>query len=144
VVTGVTRGYLLWPSWEVSACRSNWYAMIAANRDYFLGRHRGTRADKPPRYAAIDAHASTIENANAAAAFQRLLSEPKHHGPIGLTYALGDLQSTLLRCRLPWQSICQLLLVEISSPLQPSPNDEVMLRTLENAAEWTPPQSSCL
>jgi uncharacterized membrane protein YccC len=83
-------GYLLWPNWERERLPEQLARTIAANRDYFLGviaGYRGQTSD-PAALRSTRAQAQ-LENANAAAAFQRLLSEPEaHHGPIGPIYVL--------------------------------------------------------
>jgi uncharacterized membrane protein YccC len=89
-VLALLAGYLLWPSWERERLPEQLARTIAANRDYFLGviaRYRGQTSD-PDGLRAMRMQAQ-LENANAAAAFQRLLGEPEvQHGPIGPTYAL--------------------------------------------------------
>jgi uncharacterized membrane protein YccC len=83
-------GYLLWPSWERERLPEQLARTIAANRDYFLGviaRYRGQRSD-PEALRSVRMQAQ-LENANAAAAFQRLLNEPEaQHGSLGPSYAL--------------------------------------------------------
>jgi uncharacterized membrane protein YccC len=83
-------GYLLWPSWERERLPEQLARTIAANRDYFLGVITGYlgQTTDPASLQSRGAQAQ-LENANAAAAFQRLLSEPEaQHGPIGPIYAL--------------------------------------------------------
>jgi uncharacterized membrane protein YccC len=83
-------GYLLWPSWERERLPEQLARTIAANRDYFLGVITGYlgQTTDPAALQSRGAQAQ-LENANAAAAFQRLLSEPeRQHGPIGPIYAL--------------------------------------------------------
>jgi uncharacterized membrane protein YccC len=83
-------GYLLWPSWEREHLPEQLARTITANLDYFrsvmsgyLGQ-QGDVAAMPARRAQAQ-----VENTNAAAAFQRLLSEPNiQHGPIAPVYAL--------------------------------------------------------
>jgi uncharacterized membrane protein YccC len=83
-------GYLLWPSWERERLPEQLARTIAANRDYFLGviaGYRGQPGDSGTLRSAR--RQAQLENANAAAAFQRLMSEPDvQRGPIGWTYAL--------------------------------------------------------
>jgi uncharacterized membrane protein YccC len=83
-------GYLLWPSWERERLPEQLARTIAANRDYFLGVITGYlgQTTDPASLQSRGAQAQ-LENANAAAAFQRLLGEPgAQHGPIGPIYAL--------------------------------------------------------
>jgi uncharacterized membrane protein YccC len=83
-------GYLLWPSWERERLPEQLARTIAANRDYFLDIIAGYLGpiSNPASRRSTRAQAQ-LENANAAAAFQRLLSEPEaQHGPIALLYAL--------------------------------------------------------
>ena len=92
-------GYLLWPSWERERLPEQLARTIAANRDYFLGvvaGYRGQTSD--PGVLRSARRQAQLENANAAAAFQRLLSEPEAAARlyrIGL--CPGNLQPTLLR-----------------------------------------------
>jgi len=89
-ILALLAGYLLWPSWERERLPEQVARTIAANRDYFLGviaGYRGQTSD--PAALRSTRTQAQLENANAAAAFQRLLSEPEvQHGPIGSTYAL--------------------------------------------------------
>jgi uncharacterized membrane protein YccC len=83
-------GYLLWPSWERERLPEQLARTIATNRDYFLGVIAGYlgQTDSPDSLRSRRAQAQ-LENANAAAAFQRLLSEPEaQHGPMAPIYAL--------------------------------------------------------
>ena len=86
----LVAGYVLWPSWERERLPEQLARTIAANRGYYLGvvaGYRGQTSD-PGVLRSARRHAQ-LENANAAVAFQRLLSEPEvQHGPIGPTYAL--------------------------------------------------------
>jgi uncharacterized membrane protein YccC len=83
-------GYLLWPSWERERLPEQLARTIASNRDYFLGVIAGYRGQTAnPAALRSTRTQAQLENANAAAAFQRLLSEPvAQHGPIGPMYAL--------------------------------------------------------
>ncbi len=83
-------GYLLWPSWERERLPEQLARTIAANRDYFLSVIAGYRGQTSgPDVLRSTRMQAQLENANAAAAFQRLLSEPEtQHGPIGPSYAL--------------------------------------------------------
>jgi uncharacterized membrane protein YccC len=132
-------GYLLWPSWERERLPEQLARTIAANRDYFLGviaGYRGQTSD--PAALRSTRTQAQLENANAAAAFQRLLSEPEvQHGPIGPTYALVTYNQrfydsvTTLAVNLPavpGQDILPGLETFTKSM-------EVMLRTLENAVQ---------
>jgi uncharacterized membrane protein YccC len=83
-------GYLLWPSWERERLPEQVAHTIAANRDYFLSIIAGYlgQTSSPASLRSTRAQAQ-LENANAAAAFQRLLSEPEaQHGAIAALYAL--------------------------------------------------------
>jgi uncharacterized membrane protein YccC len=84
-------GFLLWPSWERERLPEQLARTIAANRDYFrsvVSGYLGQRSDRAS-LRSLRAHAQ-VENTNAAAAFQRLLSEPKtRRGPIAPVYALA-------------------------------------------------------
>jgi uncharacterized membrane protein YccC len=89
-VLALLAAYLLWPSWERERLPEQLARTIAANRAYFLGviaRYHGQTSD-PEALRALRMQAQ-LENANAAAAFQRLLNEPgERHGPLGPAYAL--------------------------------------------------------
>ena len=110
---------------------------IAANRCYFLGvitGYRGQTSD--PAALRSTRTKAQLENANAAAAFQRLLSEPEvQHGPIGPTYALVTYNQrfydsvTTLAVNLPDATRRDILpgLETFTKSM------EVMLRMLENA-----------
>lgn len=130
-------GYLLWPSWERERLPEQVARTIAANRDYFLGvitGYRGQTSD--PAALRSTRTQAQLENANAAAAFQRLLSEPEvQHGPIGPTYALVTYNQrfydsvTTLAVNLPDATRRDILpgLETFTKSM------EVMLRMLENA-----------
>jgi uncharacterized membrane protein YccC len=132
-------GYLLWPSWERERLPAQLARTIAANRDYFLGviaGYRGQTSD--PAALRSTRTQAQLENANAAAAFQRLLSEPEvQHGPIGPTYALVTYNQrfydgvTTLAVNLPGITGRDILpgLETFTKSM------EVMLRTLENATQ---------
>jgi uncharacterized membrane protein YccC len=83
-------GYLLWPSWERERLPEQLARTITANLDYFrsvMSGYLGGQGD----LAAMHARRAQaqVENTNAAAAFQRLLSEPMiQHGPIAPVYTL--------------------------------------------------------
>jgi hypothetical protein len=83
-------GYLLWPSWERERLPEQLARTIAADRDYFRGVLSGHLGQEGDRTSMRSRRAQAqVENANAAAAFQRLLSDPKaHRGPIAPVYAL--------------------------------------------------------
>ena len=83
-------GYLLWPSWERERLPEQLARTITANLDYFRSVMSGYLGQKSDPAAMHSRRAQAqFENANAAAAFQRLLSEPKvQHGPIAPIYAL--------------------------------------------------------
>ena len=132
-------GYLLWPSWEREHLPAQLARTIAANRDYFLGviaGYLGQTTD--PGTLQSTRRQAQLENANAAAAFQRLLSEPAaQHGPIGPTYALVTYNQrfydgvTTLAVNLPavtGRDILPGLEIFIKSM-------EGMLRTLANAVQ---------
>ncbi|BCL79523.1 TIGR01666 family membrane protein [Ktedonobacteria bacterium brp13] len=84
-------GYLFWPQWELERMPAQLARTIAANREYFhcvmavyLGKVHTW--DAAIHQASRRAH---LENANASAAFQRLLSEPKNkQGDVERFYAL--------------------------------------------------------
>jgi uncharacterized membrane protein YccC len=83
-------GYLFWPQWEREWLPGQLVKTIAANRHYFheviMGYQRPDINPEMLRAANRKAH---LENANAAAAFQRLLSEPKaQQGDVERFYAL--------------------------------------------------------
>jgi uncharacterized membrane protein YccC len=84
-------GYLLWPSWERERLPAQLARAIAANRTYFLEVIAGYRGQTShPTALRSTRTQAQLENANAAAAFQRLMSEPEaQHGPIGPIYALA-------------------------------------------------------
>lgn len=132
-------GYLLWPSWERERLPEQLARTIAANRDYFLSVVAGYREQTghPVTLRSTRTQAQ-VENANAAAAFQRLLSEPEvQHGPIGPTYALVTYNQrfydgvTTLAVNLPAVTDRDILpgLATFTKSM------EVMLRTLENAVQ---------
>jgi uncharacterized membrane protein YccC len=79
-----------WPSWERERLPEQLARTIATNRDYFvvvIARYLG-QTDNPDSLRSRRAQAQ-LENANAAPAFQRLLSEPEaQHGPMAPIYAL--------------------------------------------------------
>jgi uncharacterized membrane protein YccC len=83
-------GALWWPSWERERLPEQLARTIDANREYFhevlsvyLGRLKDAAAIRRAREQA------QVENANAAAAFQRLLSEPStRRGAVEPIYAL--------------------------------------------------------
>ena len=132
-------GYLLWPSWERERLPEQLARTIAANRDYFLGVIAGYRGQTSDLGALRSARRQAqLENANAAAAFQRLLSEPEvQHGPMGSTYALVTYNQrfydgvTTLAVNLPAVTGRDILpgLATFTKSM------EVMLRTLENAVQ---------
>jgi uncharacterized membrane protein YccC len=132
-------GYLLWPSWERGRLPEQLARTIAANRDYFLGVIAGYRGQtRDPAALRSTCTQAQLENANAAAAFQRLLSEPEaQHGPIGPTYALVTYNQrfydgvTTLAVNLPAVSGRDILpdLETFTKSM------EVMLRMLENAVQ---------
>jgi uncharacterized membrane protein YccC len=132
-------GYLLWPSWERDRLPEHLARMIAANREYFLdviAGYRGQTSD--PAALRSTRTQAQLENTNAAAAFQRLLSEPEvQHGPIGPTYALVTYNQrfydsvTTLAVNLPDATRRDILpgLETFTKAM------EVMLRTVENAVQ---------
>jgi uncharacterized membrane protein YccC len=129
-------GYLLWPSWERERLPEQLARTIAANRDYFLGVMAGYRGQTTdPGVLRSARRQAQLENANAAAAFQRLLSEPEvQRGPIGSAYALATYNQrfydgvTTLAVNLPVMSGRNILLgfETFTEAL------EVTLHTLEN------------
>jgi uncharacterized membrane protein YccC len=134
-ILALLAGYLLWPSWERERLPEQLARTIAANRDYFLGVIAGYRGQTSDSAALRSARMQAqLENANAAAAFQRLLSEPEvQHGPIGPTYALVTYNQrfydgvTTLAVNLPVMTGRNILL-----GLEPFTEAlEVILRTLE-------------
>jgi uncharacterized membrane protein YccC len=132
-------GYLLWPSWERERLPEQLARTIAANRDYFLSVVAGYREQTShPAMLRSTRTQAQLENANAAAAFQRLLNEPEaQHGPIGPTYALVTYNQrfydgvTTLAVNLPAVTGRDILpgLATFTKSM------EVMLRTLENAVQ---------
>jgi uncharacterized membrane protein YccC len=132
-------GYLLWPSWERERLPEQLARTIAANRDYFLSVVGGYREQTShPAMLRSTRRQAQVENANAAAAFQRLLSEPEaQHGPLGPTYALVTYNQrfydgvTTLAVNLPAVTGRDILpgLATFTKSM------EVMLRTLENAVQ---------
>jgi uncharacterized membrane protein YccC len=83
-------GYLFWPQWERERLPSQLAKTIAANRHYFhcvvSSYQQPTSHTDTLHIASKQAH---IENANAEAAFQRLLGEPKtQQGDVERFYAL--------------------------------------------------------
>jgi uncharacterized membrane protein YccC len=132
-------GYLLWPSWERERLPEQLARTIAANRDYFLSVVGGYREPTiHPATLRSTRRQAQVENANAAAAFQRLLSEPEvQHGPIGPTYALVTYNQrfydsvTTLAVNLPAVTGRDILpgLATFTKSM------EVMLRTLGNAVQ---------
>jgi hypothetical protein len=136
-ILALLAGYLLWPSWERERLPEQLARTIAANRDYFLGVIAGYRGQTSDSAALRSARMQAqLENANAAAAFQRLLSEPEvQHGPIGPTYALVTYNQrfydgvTTLAVNLP-----AVTRRDILPGLEPfTKSMEVMLRILQNA-----------
>ncbi|EFH81596.1 FUSC family protein [Ktedonobacter racemifer] len=90
---GILAGYLFWPQWERERIPEQLGRTIAANRAYIAsvlaayithGEKKGER--EAVRQASMAAH---LENVNAAAALQRMLSEPKtHQEDVELFYTL--------------------------------------------------------
>jgi uncharacterized membrane protein YccC len=89
-VLALLAGYLLWPSWERQRLPEQLARTIAANRDYFRTVASGYVGQQSSLAVIESTRAQAqLENANAAAAFQRLLSEPQtQHLPIEPIYAL--------------------------------------------------------
>jgi uncharacterized membrane protein YccC len=134
-VLALVAGYLLWPSWERERLPEQLARTIATNRDYFLGviaGYRGQTSD--PGVLRSARRQAQLENANAAAAFQRFLSEPEvQRGSIGSAYALVTYNQrfydgvTTLAVNLPVMTGRNILL-----GLEPFTEAlEVILRTLE-------------
>jgi uncharacterized membrane protein YccC len=83
-------GYLLWPSWERQRLPAQLARTITANLAYFRIVMSGYLG-QPAERATLQAQRAQaqVENTNAAAAFQRLLSEPiVQHGPVAPAYSL--------------------------------------------------------
>jgi len=83
-------GYLLWPSWERQRLPAQLARTITANLAYFRIVMSGYLG-QPAERATLQAQRAQaqVENTNAAAAFQRLLSEPIiQHGPVAPAYSL--------------------------------------------------------
>jgi uncharacterized membrane protein YccC len=89
-VLALLAGYLLWPSWERERLPAQLARTIAANRDYFRMVASVYVGPMPGTASMRSTHAQAqLENANAAAAVQRLLSEPRaQRGPFGPIYTL--------------------------------------------------------
>jgi uncharacterized membrane protein YccC len=71
-------GYLLWPSWEHRRISEQFAATIEANCIYFqrvLAQYLGRESQRQSLQAALEQ--VRLENTNAEASFQRLLSEPR-------------------------------------------------------------------
>lgn len=86
----IAAGYLITPQWERERLPVQLARTIASNRAYFqyvLAAYLGQAGmEEQIRQASKKAH---LENANAAAAFQRMLSEPKtKQGDVERFYAL--------------------------------------------------------
>ncbi|GCE16144.1 FUSC family protein [Tengunoibacter tsumagoiensis] len=83
-------GYLFWPLWERERLPEQLIRTIAANRAFLRGVLQSYQATAlAPDNVQRTSHEAYRENANAAAAFQRLLGEPlNQRGNVELFYAL--------------------------------------------------------
>jgi uncharacterized membrane protein YccC len=91
-VIAFLAGYLFWPQWEQERLPDQLARSVAANRaflDTVFPRRAGERSDRRALYqASREAH---LQDANATAAFQRLLREPRaRRGDVKRFYALAS------------------------------------------------------
>ncbi|GHO81048.1 hypothetical protein KSD_88190 [Ktedonobacter sp. SOSP1-85] len=90
---GILAGYLFWPQWERERIPEQLGRTIAANRAYIASVLAAyiTHGEKSSEREAVRqaSMAAYLENVNAAAALQRMLSEPKtHQEDVELFYTL--------------------------------------------------------
>jgi uncharacterized membrane protein YccC len=78
-VLAVVISYIAWPQWEAESLEKNIVQVLRANRNYLqqLAALYTGRPDAPVEYKLIRKEVY-VSTANLAAAFQRMVSEPKH------------------------------------------------------------------
>lgn len=78
-ILAVVISYIAWPQWEAAQLEKNIAQVLRANRNYLqqLAALYSGRPDAPVEYKLIRKEVY-VATANLAAAFQRMVSEPKH------------------------------------------------------------------
>ena len=95
----VIAGYLLWPLWERDQLPNRLARAILADKRYAGAVLDALSTPAPPGQSVTEARiAAEVETANAEAAFQRMLAEPRHQrGPVAQSFTLVTYVQRLAR-----------------------------------------------